>query len=85
MDEKTLQYMGERVDKARGIKKKIAELKDVIKYSDDKNDVALSQSGRGRVLIESQSYSHLAARAKLAVLAEVEREIKLLEQELAEL
>lgn len=36
MDEKTLQYMGERVDKAREIKKKIWELKNFIKYSDEK-------------------------------------------------
>lgn len=85
MDQKTLEYMGERVDKAREITKRIAELKDFIKYSDGKDDVGLSQHGRGRVLIESSGYSRLAASAKTAVLKEVEKEITLLEQEFAEL
>lgn len=85
MDEKTLQYMGERVDKAREIKRKIEELQEFIKYSGGKDRVVLTSSGGAGVEISFRRFPELAGRAKTAVLKEVEEEIKLLEQELAEL
>lgn len=85
MDDQTLQYMGERVDKARLIKEKINELKGFIKHSEGKTSLELGGDGRGAVRIKAWDFRQLAARAKMAVLAEVEEEIKLLEQELAEL
>ncbi|MNW38920.1 hypothetical protein D3C74_160000 [compost metagenome] len=85
MDEQTLQYMGERVDKAREIKNKIRDLEDLIKYSDEKQDVQITSNGRGCVEIKSLTFRALAARTKAAVLNEVLEEIKLLKQELAEL
>ncbi|MBU5672678.1 hypothetical protein [Paenibacillus brevis] len=85
MDEQTLKYMGERVDRAREINKKITELRNFIKYSEGKDEVVLESNGRGRVDISSRRFERLSAKAKAAVLNEVEEEIKLLEQELAEI
>ncbi|WP_110933786.1 hypothetical protein [Paenibacillus bouchesdurhonensis] len=84
MDEKTLQYMGERVDKAHAIKKKIAELNEFIQHSEGKDTIRLSDGG-GYVQLVSYNFDRLSARAKVAVLKEVEEEIKLLEQEFAQL
>lgn len=85
MDEQTLKYMGERVDKAREINKRITDLRNFIKYSDGKDEVELTSNGCGAVDISSRRFSRLAAKAKSAVLKEVEEEIKLLEQELSEI
>ncbi|MNW41748.1 hypothetical protein D3C74_188970 [compost metagenome] len=85
MDEKTLQYMGERVDKAREINEKIKRLDDFIKYSDGMSNVQLMDNGGRYVGIEFRTFGALAARAKAAALNEVLEEIKLLKQELAEL
>ncbi|WP_222861105.1 hypothetical protein [Paenibacillus ihumii] len=85
MDEKTLQYLGERVDKAREIVKKIGVLKDFIKRSEGKCTIEINGDGRGSVRIHSYDFRRLAANAKVAVLNQVEEEIKLLEQELDEL
>ncbi len=84
MDDQTLQYMGERVDKAREIKKNIEILKDFIKYSEPCENVELT-SGNRSVEIQKYRFKRLAASAKVAVLKQVVQEIELLKQELAQL
>ncbi|TYA10955.1 hypothetical protein FRY98_24620 [Paenibacillus faecis] len=85
MDDQTLQYMGERVDKAREIKKKIARLRDFIKHSEGKSNIEITAGGHGCVQIPSYDFKRLALKAKAAILNQVQEEINLLEQELAEL
>lgn len=85
MDQKTLEYMGERVDKARNLQAKIKELKHFIEFSEGKSNITLSDnSGRG-FTIEKRHFEQLAFRARELILKEIHNEIKLLEQELAEI
>lgn len=85
MDQKTLEYMSERVDKAREIQAKIKDLKHFIEFSEGKSNITLSDnSGRG-FTIEKRRFEQLALRARGSILKEIHEEIKLLEQELAEL
>jgi hypothetical protein len=86
MDEKTLQYMGERVDKARELKGKIKELKHFLEYSEGKSSyIQICNHHHNGPQISSQVHLRLFEKAKAAILKEIEEEIKLLEQELAEL
>lgn len=85
MDQKTLDYMAERVDKAREIQAKIKELKHFIEFSEGKSNITLSDSSGRGFTIEKRHFEQLASRARGAILKEIHEEIKLLEQELAEL
>ncbi|MNP72324.1 hypothetical protein D3C76_1688540 [compost metagenome] len=73
------------MDKAREIQKRIKELEDFIKHSDEKQTIQIEDGGGRYVEIKFLTFRALAARAKAAVLNEVLEEIKLLKQELAEL
>lgn len=85
MDQKTLEYMAERVDKARDIQSKIKQLKHFIEFSEGKSNITLrDNSGRGPE-ISARGFERLSQRARGAILKEVREEIQLLEQELAEL
>ena len=85
MDQKTLEYMGERVDKAREIQKKVIGLKSFVEVSDRKEHIKLLDIRGREIEIDPRIFERLALRAKEAILNEVHEEIKLLEQELAEL
>lgn len=85
MDQKTLEYMGQRVDKARDIQAKIKELKHFIEFSEGKSNITLSDNGGRGFTIETRRFERLAFRAGASILKEIHEEIKLLEQELAEL
>ncbi|MGG3504725.1 hypothetical protein ABES58_04490 [Paenibacillus lautus] len=85
MDQKTLEYMAERVDKAREIQKKIADLEHFIKYSDGKTVVMVHNGSYHGPEIEKRKFPRLAEAAKAGILQEVEAEIELLKQELAEI
>ncbi|MEK5477551.1 hypothetical protein NYE70_11460 [Paenibacillus sp. FSL R5-0407] len=85
MDEQTLKYMGERVDKARKIQRKIKDLEHVIEYSAGKFNIKILDQSSNGPYIEYREFGALATRAKDAILDQVREEIKLLKQELAEL
>lgn len=86
MDDQTLQYMGERVDKARKMKEKTKELKHFLEYSEGKSSyIKICNYNHNGPQIDNQVHPRLFEKAKAAILNEIEEEIKLLEKELAEL
>lgn len=85
MDQKTLEYMGERVDKARSIQRCIKELEHFINYAEEKQFICLiDRHNNGPRIIKSE-YPRLFSKAIESVVKEIQDEIKQLEQELAEL
>ncbi|GIO40182.1 hypothetical protein J41TS12_50430 [Paenibacillus antibioticophila] len=85
MDEQTLKYMGERVDKAREIKEKIKDLNHLIDYSADRDKISILDGVGNGPTIDPKKFKALASRARVAILEQVVEEIKRLEQELAEI
>lgn len=85
MDQKTLEYMAERVDKARNIQSRIKELEHFISYSEGRSSISIHDQHGNGPRIKRNEFERLAIKAKAAVLREIESEIELLKQELDEI
>ncbi|MGG4090599.1 hypothetical protein [Paenibacillus lautus] len=85
MDQKTLEYMAERVDKARDINRRIKELEHFITYMEGKSRVHIHDGHGNGPRIREEEYKRLLISAKTAVLDAILEEIELLKQELEEI
>ncbi|PAD73938.1 hypothetical protein [Paenibacillus campinasensis] len=85
MDQKTLEYMGQRVDKARNIQRRIKELQHFISYSEGRTTICIIDRHNNGPRIRQDEFSRLFDKAIGVFIEEMREEIRLLEQELAEL
>lgn len=85
MDEKTLEYMGERVDEGRAIKKRIKSLVEDARYLSEMSEVESITFGRN-IYLKSRIYTYgmlMEIRNKAIVV--IENEIRELESRFDEL